>query len=611
MLLSLLCCAMLDGPTDDLVDTEGHEHSVASSPDPESVLVLAWSSTSCPQSKLYAPRLAALAAELPSPARMFVVFTGSAEEPESVRQLAEAAGLDCPLVLDPDGRLARTFGVSRTTECVVLDHERELVYRGPLDDQYGYRRDHGGVGTYRRESPRTRFVRDAIEAAREGRPAPRAFADATGCAITFPTADAEPNSEAPTFHRDVQSILQRHCQDCHHPSGSAPFSLLEAQNAKGVSAMIAEVVEEGRMPPWNADPSVGTFRNARGLSAGEIATLRAWADAGAPAGDPNDAPVPRAFAEGWQIGEPDVVYEVEEVELPAEGRLPYRYVRVRTRFEEDRWIQAAQFQNSSPAVVHHVLAFIATFPPPKRVEGRPWTPALDPNAILRDMNREERRRILPRMAPYAFDFQQGLGGGLYGYFLAGLPGDGPIVYPSGEARLLPARATLIFQIHYTPVGVAMQSGTKLGLKFADAPPRHVRDTRAASTLKIEIPPGAADHVVRARYEFPRNADLISMRPHLHLRGKHVSYVLHQGGATRTLLEVPHYDFDWQLDYELDEPVAVAPGDVLEVIARYDNSDANPYNPDPEAWVYFGLQTEDEMMIGYFDVRWAATEDEGP
>jgi hypothetical protein len=451
-------------------------------------------------------------------------------------------------------------------------------------------------------------LRDAIEAVLAGKqPEPRET-DALGCELALAGKSESPaGGAAPTFHEQVEPILQRRCQDCHREGAAAPFALVSYEDARRRARMLREVVRERRMPPWGADRRTGKFLNDPSLTDAEIDMLSRWAEAGAPRGDPEKAPVRRRFQDGWELGEPDHVFETPPVDVPATGIVPYRYVRVTNDLKEDRWIEAAQVRSSAAEAVHHVLVFLEKVPPPAPGVERPWKPPFNPLALLQGAKPEEYPAWIERFKTYILkDLRVGEAGGLNGYLVSSNAGGQPTVFPPGCARFLPVGATIVFQVHYTPVGKALASQTRLGVRFAREARSRALDCRGIATVAFAIPPGVASHEVQAAYTLPRSATLHSLRPHMHLRGKSFRYVLEPPeGEPETLLEVPLWDFDWQLDYLLAEPRKLEKGSRLRAIAVFDNSAANPYNPDPGKTVYFGLQSDEEMMIGYFDVVWGA------
>lgn len=441
----------------------------------------------------------------------------------------------------------------RHGELMVLDAKRTVVYRGILDDDPAGR------------SPRRHYVRDAIEAALAGLPAPIPSAD-------FATRSSNPliaaYEEADlTWHRQISRLAQRRCQACHHEGGNGPFRLESAVDFQKRKTMIASVVESGQMPPWFAAKTSHAFQNDRSLSEREKAALLGWIAKDCPSGDPADAPLPRPFAKDWSIGKPDAVVAIPKPnKVPAAGEVRYRYHWVKTDFGEDKWIQKMEIRCSAPAVVHHVLVFLEEPPP----EGRRYS---------RGRGQE----------------------GLTGYFAGLVPGETTSIYLDGRAKLLPKGATLKFQIHYTPNGKATEDLTEIGFIFAAKAPEVEITTKAASNVMLKIPPQDPAYTQSATFRFREDGWIYSFAPHMHLRGKAFRYDLAlPDGKKITPLDVPHFDFNWQFRYELTTPLFVPKGTKLTATAVFDNSPNNPYNPDPTAAVRFGDQTSDEMLIGYFE-----------
>jgi len=433
-----------------------------------------------------------------------------------------------------------------------------------------------------------------------------------------------------TYHGSVEPLFQRHCVECHRAGGSAPFPLETHEDAAGWAAQIEEVVRTRRMPPWHADPTVGRFANDRSLDAATIDAIVAWARGGAKRGDPARATPRRSWPEGWSLPDPpDLVLSTPTVRVPAEGTMPYQYVRLPTGLVGDRWVRAAEVKSSNPQVVHHVLVFLeeprrprASVAPPADEPSRPaaaaqstrpWRPLFNQFELLQGAKPHERARWTQRFQKLiAHDLRFGEAGGLNGYFFSGLAGGGAVVFGDDEGKFLPAGGELVFQVHHQPVGKAADSSTSIALWFAERPRAKALDTRGVSTVVFEIPPGDPAHEVRARYRLPAAATLRSLQPHMHRRGKDFLFTAKfPDGAEEMLLRVPRYDFNWQHEYLLAEPRRLPAGTVLEAVAHFDNSRDNPANPDPAQTVHFGLQTDEEMMIGYFEVVWDPSElDEG-
>jgi len=373
-----------------------------------------------------------------------------------------------------------------------------------------------------------------------------------------------------SYYGQVGRIFQANCQTCHREGGIGPFTLETYESAYLYRERIGFMVGEGKMPPWFANKAVGAWGNDRSLSDKDRDAILAWVAAGAPEGDPANA-LPRIdWGTGWQLGQPDAVVQVEEpFEVPAEGVVDYQYVYVKTDFPEDRWVSKLEVRPTAPQAMHHVLVFIE---PPGAKSARNASPG-EPVWM----------------------------GGLNGYFAATVPGFTGNRYPEGSAKLLPKGAWLKFQLHYTTTGTSAVDQTMLGLHFVDGEPDRVVQTGSAFNTGFEIPPGLADHEVSGRYTFARPGRLLSLFPHMHLRGAAFRYEIeYPDGRSETLLDVPAYDFNWQLAYHLKEPLRVPAGAQLVATGTFDNSANNRFNPDPAATVRFGEQTFEEMMIGYFD-----------
>jgi hypothetical protein len=387
----------------------------------------------------------------------------------------------------------------------------------------------------------------------------------------------------PTFYKDVLPILENHCQSCHRAGEVAPMPLLSYEQTRPWATAISHAVEMKMMPPWFADPRYGHFANDVSLTPQEIATISAWAAAGAPEGDAHDALAPRKWAEGWNIPQPDLVVKMPRaVDIPASGEIAYTYEIVPTHFAEDRWVQMSEFRPGSPAHVHHAVVYIR----PPDSEWLRHAPVGAPFTASRLRDPLERRE--------AHETTSDL-------LLVYAPGSSPERWPDGMAKFVPAGSDLVFQMHYTTNGSTDQDQTSIGLVFAKAPPMQRVITLQLNNHALIIPPGADDFRVEVQGTLPNDATLLSLFPHMHLRGQRFEYdIVHDDGSVEVLLRV-NYHFHWQLSYRLAEPRLLKAGTRLEAIAWYDNSKNNPHNPDPEKTVLWGDQTSDEMMVGFFDV----------
>ncbi len=386
------------------------------------------------------------------------------------------------------------------------------------------------------------------------------------------------DSQTPTFYKDVLPILQQRCQTCHRPGEPGPMPLLDYAGTKPWAPAIRQAVSSRQMPPWFADPSIGRFANDRSLRAEEIRTITAWVDAGAPAGDPHDAPKPVHWIEGWTIGQPEIVFEMPTgFNVPDSGVIPYQYVIIPTHFKKDTWVRIAEVRAGDRAHTHHIVVSV-------REPGSNWLAGK------------------PAGVPFSLD-PHTAGGGVPGEFLAGYgPGAMPEILAPGEAKLIRAGSDLVFQLHYTSNGHPGCDRSRIGLILSHEPPRQRVLMLAAANIRFIIPPGDPNYEVNGRVTLHAPATLISLLPHMHLRGKSFEFrVVFPDRDTKTLLRVPHYSYNWQLSYYLADPLPLPPGTTIECTAHFDNSASNPLNPDPSKAVRFGPQSWDEMMIGYFEV----------
>jgi mono/diheme cytochrome c family protein len=369
-----------------------------------------------------------------------------------------------------------------------------------------------------------------------------------------------------TFTKDVAPILYQSCVGCHRAGEIAPMSLLTYQDARPWAKSIREQVVNRTMPPWSADPKVGHWKNDPRLSQAQIDTIVAWVNAGAPKGDDKDLPPAPKFTDGWTIGQPDVVLEMpEEYTVPADGTVPYLYFSMPTNFTEDKWIQAMEIRPGNRSVVHHVIAY-----------------AQDPGVKDTTPGGEgELRRGRTHL------------GGI-------TPNTTGFTYDKGYARLIKKGSQIVFQMHYTTNGQVTKDRTKIGFVFAKEPGTKQLITGNAMEVAFAIPPGAENHEVRAVKVFNEDVLLTSFMPHMHVRGKAFTYTaVYPDGRKEVLLNVPKYDFNWQLNYYPKQHIALPKGTRLECVAVFDNSPQNKYNPDPTQTVRWGDQTWEEMMIGWF------------
>lgn len=371
-------------------------------------------------------------------------------------------------------------------------------------------------------------------------------------------------ANTPTFTKDVAPILYNRCLECHRPGEAAPMALRTYAEVRPWAKSIRQNVAMRTMPPWHADPATNHFSNSRRLSDAEVATIVKWADNGAPEGKRSELPKLPEFTDGWVIGKPDVTIDIgKEYKIPAQGVVAYQYFKVDPGFTEDTWVQASEVRPTQRSQVHHILVFV-----------------------------QEGGKKVTRGGEQFSDM-------LIGY----APGVPTITWDADTAFLVKAGSTILFQVHYTPNGKEAVDRSVLGLKIRKDKPKYRAFSGSATQYRLAIPPGEPNYETKATHVFKEDVTLLDMTPHMHLRGKAFHYkITYPDGRSEDLLNVPKYDFNWQLSYILSEPRVVPAGSKIEATAWYDNSANNKYNPDPSKAVKWGDQTFEEMMIGFFNYK---------
>lgn len=451
-----------------------------------------------------------------------------------------------PVVKDFDGEAVTALGVKRTPEVVLLDSERKLCYRGRVDDQYRP----GVTG----KAPTRHDLKEATDELLAGKAVSVTETTVDGCLITPP--ERRPATRAVTYAEQVAPLLVKHCAECHRPGAEAPFAVGTYEKDKANAKMIAEVVREGRMPPWFAAPGHGTFANKRGLSATERELIAQWVAGGMQPGNLAKAPAPPAPKAGkWTLAEPDLVLTTLTYDLPATGEVKYQYDILKYVFLEDTWVQGFEILPENRRLVHHANLAHAS----------PFGSLTEKNFIT-------------------------------GY----VPGGEAMNLPDGVAYRIPAGSVLGLQIHFVTSGKAEKTKLSVGLRFARGKVQKELHHVLLVDKRFAIPPGEPAHAVTAARTLDRDAIGIGLFTHMHLRGKAMTFTATPpGGKTETLLSVPNYRFDWQIAYHWEaDKLRLPKGTRLEATALYDNSAFNPFNPDPKATVRDGPQTRHEMFNGF-------------
>ncbi len=403
-------------------------------------------------------------------------------------------------------------------------------------------------------------------------------------------------ASSPTFNKDVAPIFHERCVQCHHPNDIAPMSLLDYKSARAWAKSIREAVLTRKMPPWFADPQFGHFANDARLKKDEIETIKAWVDGGAKEGDSGDLPKAPMFTEGWRLGTPDIVIDIGETFTLGAGNDAYEHFTVPTNFTEGKWIRAAELRPGNRRVVHHAHINMVS----SSTEAGPTTiQAMKPldEFLVHDGKLTRVSMDAPVLndacaadapdLPYIHGFQEGA---LASY----LPGRSPDVFADGTAKWIPAGTKLEFVIHYAKTSAATQTDrTSVGLYLASGPPERPLRRMDLRNFFFLIPAGAPRHEVKRCYTFEKDKLLLSITPHMHYRARDVRYdLVRPDGRHEVLLSVPHYDFNWQLVYRLQDPMLVEKGSLLTVTTHYDNPNATA--------IRWGDKSEEEMMTSWIE-----------
>ena len=526
-----------------LIDSAGEFHQLSRYGDKEALVLMAFDA-SCGSMQSQVDQFEALEAAWRDRDIAFGIINATPHATiDAARNEQASFAIELPFMLDSSQLVTRTLGLTKAGEVAVLDPARlSSFYAGGLDS----------VGA-------------SIEAKLSGK-GTIAAANQSGCELSFPALDAIA-ATPPDYATDVAPIVIEQCASCHREGGIGPFALDSHLMFQGWSPMIREVLLTKRMPPMQVDPAVGHFDNDGALSGDQIEKLIGWIDAGAPRGaaavDPL-AEVQFPDRKAWQLGEPDFIIKAPAMEIPATGVLDYIDIDVELPFTEDKWVKSVQFIAGDESVLHHLLTYVTA--PDEAFEGG----EADTTSVA--------RRFLEGYAPGKVD---------------------AMTFPEDTGVFIPAGHKLSMQFHYTTNGKATVDETVLGLYMYDEPPTYENFTRSVAA-NFRIPAYAKDHEVKAAYTFQEDVVVTGLRAHMHFRGKDMKFTAQMpDGRMQDLLSVPNYSYAWQPTYQLEEAMELPAGTKVHVTGSFDNSEYNPANPDPSKELTFGLQSWDEMFIGYW------------
>lgn len=501
-----------------------------------------------------------------------VIFAMLNANPQDTRKAiageVDKFSYDVPVLKDEAQLVAASLGLTRTAEVLVIDPKTwKIAYRGPVNDRLGYGRQRAEASEH--------YLKDALTALASDAPVSTPARAAKGCVVNMREASDTATHRLISYSETIAPILMENCVSCHQDGGIGPWAMTDYTMVQGFAPTIREVIRTKRMPPWSADPEIGEFHGARQLNTTQKQALVRWIEAGAPRGDGPDPLVSYVSeAREWPLGPPDLIIEAPAFDVPASGLIDYQFPTALNPLSEDRWIKAVTVSPGDKTVVHHALIG----------SSEEITP--------------------PGEGGYDDVFDN--------YIVGFVPGSDSYVYPENTGVLVKAGGEFRFQMHYTTSGRATTDATRLGLYFHDEKPDFALRQQVALNLDIDIPARAADHVEQAYFEFDHPAILYMLFPHAHYRGKASKFEMHYpDGRVEPLLSVPRYDFNWQHNYALKEPLTVPAGARLVHTTVYDNSEQNFANPDPDRRVPWGLQSADEMLYGSFFFRWADETHERP
>lgn len=549
------------------IDLRGRLHRFASTEDCTAV-VFVFLSVHCPVSNGTLPELRRIAARH---TKQDVEFYGVVSDPSVSRTAAIKHRKDYrvgfPVLFDASLELRRWLRPTHTPQAIVLSPSGTVVYSGRIDNRFA------SIGR-KRDAASQHDLDDALSATVSGEPVRNAETVPVGCPLEAPS---RPDATGDvTFNRDIAPLIFAHCSECHRPGEAAPFSLLTFDDVNAHAKQIVNVTKARFMPPWHPFPSFGHFRDARRLTAAEIALISRWVNAGQPEGDRDELPASPRFAPGWRLGRPDLVLRMPEFfAVASDGPDVHQHFVLPAHLRENRLVAAVEFRPGNARIVHHASFYIDTKGNGRRLDAR------DPDV--------------------GYGGGPGSGFPSTGSLRSWLPGMTPRRLPAGTGQLLSARSDVVVEIHYQRTGKPESDQSSIGIYFAGSKARQIVYEMQVMAKNLDIPADATRHRHRASYTLPANATLLDAAPHMHLLGKEMKATATlPDGQVRPLIWIKDWDFNWQGQYMFVDPVRLPAGTRIDVDAWYDNSAANGLNPHtPPRRVVWGDQTVDEMGICHF------------
>lgn len=537
-----------------LLDHQGNFHQLSYYSDKKAVVLIS-AGNGCPILRQGLARIQELKKEFePRGVEFFFLNANPQDTHEDILKEAAEYGIDMPILEDPAGTVAGALNIKRTAEAVVIDPSSwQIVYQGAIDDRLDYEG--------KRAEAEHHYLKDALTQLLSGQKVLTVQTEVKGCLISVP----KPGTL--TYTKDIAPVLAKKCVQCHSAGGIAPWSMDNYEKVKGWAAMIREVVRTKRMPPWDADPRYGRFKDDVSLSAEETARIVHWVEQGAKRGRGAD-PLQKKDAgpKEWEMGKPGMIFSLKEKQvIPADGLDVFAVVEADRTVEEDLWVRAMEIRPGNAKLVHHC------------------------NIVIKN-----------EQSGTVFKDEQFPGANMEtGEVIAGYsPGIREITLPDDTGIFIPRGSKVVFRIHYVTTGKPEEDLTRVAFYLHREKPRYVLSTATIVNRDIHIPPGEKNYKLSAAYTFAEDVTLTGLQPHMHYRGKSMRFTAYYpDGREEVLLSTPRYRFNWQRIYSLREPKKIPAGTKIVLDGVYDNSRQNLRNPDPGQAVVYGPGSGAEMFTG--------------
>jgi hypothetical protein len=487
----------------------------------------------------------------------FMINSNIQDNRKNIRKEAVEFDFPVPVLIDEVQLIADALDINITAEAIVLDPiTREILFRGPINDRLDYESQKGSI--------RNHYLKEALDHILEKETIESKRIFTKGCKVT--RLSTINKYRELTYTEDIAPILESHCVRCHNENGIAPWSMTDYNTILGWSSMMKEVLISKRMPPWKADPYIGEFENSFAIEDSNVRKIIQWIDGGMSYGNGVDPLTSIDIKDkGWQAGSPDKIVTLKNEIVPASKLIPYRYQQIDLDLEEDTWLRGVEIKPGNSKVVHHIVLT---------------------NTETNKQSLITSRKTLPWTDNYI-----ALGGGA----------DQLTMFPENTGVLLLKGTVLTIQIHYTPIGKEVIDQTRLGFYFHEDPPDKEFYALSPSNIDFTIPPFARNYRLTAVDSIERDIDIHYIVPHMHYRGKSIKFMVEfPNDSLSTIVSIPDFNFNWQWLYKLKNPLSIPKGSKIIVEGIYDNSFQNPLNPDPYQELKYGIQSTDEMLIGFFN-----------